>query len=419
MRILVVDDDNIIRKGLKKLIERLSEDNKVIADLKNGSDALDYIRDNQGEVDLVVTDIKMPKMTGIELIEKASKECKEKPLFVVLSGYDEFSYVRDTMKLGAFNYLLKPIKTEELEKVLKEARDRIGEKKNKESIMKVSLDILKKDFFKKILFSKKDIEINNDSILLDNIQLDENYVYKLIVIKAFERNNVITNYVKDIIKKYDYIEYLIFNFKNSVYILFYFNKKIVNGIKEIINFIEDSTDMFLNEGLSPYILEATEEVWTLRRQSEIVKNMYDNIYNNCNIQKYYLGNSEKLAQILNEDNNTSNNTAIRLAKEYIVNNFNKNITLKDVADEVFLSQNYLSELFKKETGEGFYEFISKYRIRKAKEMLITTNLKVYEVAEKVGYSDSITFGRAFKKITGVTPNSFRNNDDKVKSMFPS
>lgn len=419
MNILVVDDDNIIRKGLKKLIERLSEGYEVIADFKNGRDALEYIRDNQAEVDLVVTDIKMPKMTGIELIEKVNEECEKVPLFIVLSGYDEFSYVRDSMKLGACNYLLKPIKTEELEKVLQEVEDRIGEKKNKESIIKISLDILKKDFFKKILFSKKDMELNSDSILLDNIQLDENYVYKLIVVKKLEKNIVIANYVKMITEKYDCIEHMMFNFKNSVYILFYFNKKLVDNIEEITNFISDNTDMFLTEGISPYILDTTEEVWELRKQAEIIKNINDNIYSNNKIQKYYLGNSEKLSEILSESNNTSNNTAIRLAKEYIVNNFNKNITLKDVADEVFLSQNYLSELFKKETGEGFYDFISKYRIRKAKEILITTNLKIYEVAEKVGYNDSITFGRAFKKITGVTPNSFRNKGDKTKKVLPS
>lgn len=419
MNILVVDDDNIIRKGLKKLIERLSEGYEVIADFKNGRDALEYIRDNQAEVDLVVTDIKMPKMTGIELIEKVNEECEKVPLFIVLSGYDEFSYVRDSMKLGACNYLLKPIKTEELEKVLQEVEDRIGEKKNKESIIKISLDILKKDFFKKILFSKKDMELNSDSILLDNIQLDENYVYKLIVVKRLEKNSVIVNYVRKMTEKYECIEHMMFNFKNSVYILFYFNKKLVDNIEEITNFISDNTDMFLTEGISPYILDTTEEVWELRKQAEIIKNINDNIYSNNKIQKYYLGNSEKLSEILSESNNTSNNTAIRLAKEYIVNNFNKNITLKDVADEVFLSQNYLSELFKKETGEGFYDFISKYRIRKAKEILITTNLKIYEVAEKVGYNDSITFGRAFKKITGVTPNSFRNKGDKTKKVLPS
>ncbi|MCD2501413.1 AraC family transcriptional regulator [Clostridium sp. NSJ-145] len=110
-----------------------------------------------------------------------------------------------------------------------------------------------------------------------------------------------------------------------------------------------------------------------------------------------------------DENEKTNVTAIKLAKQYIIKNFNKNITLKEVADEVFLSQNYLSELFKKEMGEGFYDFLSRYRIQVAKDLLLTTNLRVYEIAENVGYNDSITFGRAFKKITGATPNSFRNN----------
>ena len=113
--------------------------------------------------------------------------------------------------------------------------------------------------------------------------------------------------------------------------------------------------------------------------------------------------------IIYDDNEKTNVTAIKLAKQYIINNFNKNITLKEVADEVFLRQNYLSELFKKEMGEGFYDFLSRYRIQVAKDLLLTTNLRVYEIAENVGYNDSITFGRAFKKITGATPNSFRNN----------
>ena len=65
-------------------------------------------------------------------------------------------------------------------------------------------------------------------------------------------------------------------------------------------------------------------------------------------------------------------------------------------------------MFKKELNEGFYDFLSNYRINVSKQLLLTTNLKVYEIAERVGYNDSITFGRAFKKITGTTPNGFRN-----------
>ena len=86
----------------------------------------------------------------------------------------------------------------------------------------------------------------------------------------------------------------------------------------------------------------------------------------------------ELKEILNSDLNDVNNniTVIKLAKDYIINNYNKNISLKDVADEVYLSQNYLSELFKKEIGEGFYDFLSKYRIKKAKEVLLSTKFSI-------------------------------------------
>ncbi|MBE6063745.1 MAG: response regulator [Clostridium butyricum] len=409
MNILVVDDDNIIRRGLKKLIERLFVNHKVIADFQNGCLAYDYLKENHGKVDLVITDIKMPRMTGIELIEETGRNFDEVPLFVVLSGYDEFNYVRDSMKFGAFNYLLKPIKTEELKSVIKEAEDKIYENKNKGRVIEASLDILKKDFFKKILFSKKEFDNVKNSALLDNIQLDEDYTYKLIVLKRIENKNIISEFIKDICDEFGSIENIVFYYKNSVYILFYFSKKIIEDIDNVCKYIVKSTDKFISEEISTYILETTEDVWNLRNQSEIMRNIEtDNM--EMKAKKYFLNDSKKLHEILKgKDDTNSSSTVIRLAKDYIINNFNKNITLKDVAEEVFLSQNYLSELFKKETGEGFYDFISKYRIRKAKEILITTNLKIYEVAERVGYSDSITFGRAFKKLTGVTPNSYRND----------
>lgn len=414
MRILVVDDDNIIRKGLIKVIERLSDDNKIVDSFQNGALAFEYLKENEGTVDLVITDIKMPIMTGIELIEKAIVELKNPPLFVVLSGYDEFSYVRDTMKFGAFNYLLKPIKKDELNGIIEEAKDKLIAIKNKEEILNKSVEVLKKDLFKNILFSNKDIENRNVTPLLEDMQLDENYIYKLIVIDKSNKinSNLISVFLKTLSDIYSEIENSIFYYKDSIYLVFYINIKECINTNEIIKNIVESTDIFVENNMNVYILETIDEVWKLRRQASLVKKVKENILKDIKPSKYLLDNEEKISEVFIENSDSNNITVIKLAKEYIINNFNKNITLKDVADEVFLSQNYLSELFKKEIGEGFYDFLSKYRIKKAKEILITTNLRVYEIAQKVGYNDSITFGRVFKKITGVTPNNFRNNTEE-------
>lgn len=418
MRIIVVDDDKIIRMGLIKILNKLFEDHEVVGDFQNGALALDYLKANEGQVDLVITDIKMPVMTGIELVKSSINELKSPPLFLVLSGYDEFTYVRDTMKYGAFNYLLKPIKKDELKRVIEEVEIKLQELKKKDKIMNKSIELIKKDFFKHLLFSNSETNLKIDKSLLENIQLDEDYYYKMIVVPINKDDKqlgtkLLREYIKEITNFNDKIEHLHFYFDDNVYIVFCFNINEIDDINSITKEIDEATDIFIKSNMSVFILKCTEKVWELREYSKIVKKVKENMMYAKKIKKYYIEDLNELSEILEDDKNEYSATSIKLAIKFITNNFNKNITLKDVADEVFLSQNYLSELFKKETGEGFYEFLSNYRIKRAKEMLITTNLKIYEVAESVGYNDSITFGRAFKKITGITPNSFRNNKVKL------
>lgn len=420
MRIIVVDDDKIIRMGLIKILNKLFENHEIVGDFQNGLLAFEYLKENDGQVDLVITDIKMPIMTGIQFVEKANKELKHPPIFLVLSGYDEFTYVRDTMKYGAFNYLLKPIKKDELKKVVEEVEIKIEELKKKDKIMTKSIEVIKKDFFKHLLFSNSDINIRTDKSLLENIQLDEGYYYQMVVLpinkeeKEFN-NKLLNSYFKEVSNN-NKIEYIYFLYNDNVYIVFYFNGNEISNISDVTNLIDEKSNVFIENGISVFILECTNKIWEVREHSKLVRKVKEKMLYNKNSKKYYVDDLNELSDILEDDKNLYSATSIKLAIQFITKNFKNNITLKDVADEVFLSQNYLSELFKKETGEGFYEFLSNYRVKRAKELLVTTNLKIYEVAESVGYNDSITFGRAFKKITGTTPNNFRNNKAREKSI---
>ena len=363
MRIIVVDDDKIIRMGLIKILNKLFQDHEVVGDFQNGALALDYLKKNEGQVDLVITDIKMPVMTGIELVKSSINELKSPPIFLVLSGYDEFTYVRDTMKYGAFNYLLKPIKKDELKRVIEEVEIKLQELKKKDKIMNKSIELIKKDFFKHLLFSSSEVNLKTDKALLENIQLDENYYYKMVVLPINKGDKqlgtkLLGEYIKEITKFNDKIEYLYFYFDDNVYIIFYFNINEIVDINLVIKEIDDETDIFIKNNMSVFILKCTEKVWELREYSKIVKKVKENMMYTKKIKKYFIEDLNELSEILDDDKNVYSATSIKLAIQFITNNFNKNITLKDVADEVFLSQNYLSELFKKETGEGFYEFLS-------------------------------------------------------------
>ncbi len=109
-----------------------------------------------------------------------------------------------------------------------------------------------------------------------------------------------------------------------------------------------------------------------------------------------------------------NNLLILRAIEYIQNNFQNKLTLHDVAAPLFISPNYLSELFKKTTHVCFSDFLQNVRMEKAAQYLQDVSLKVSAVAELTGFSDVRYFSSAFKKQYGMTPLAYRNSEQRDK-----
>lgn len=107
-------------------------------------------------------------------------------------------------------------------------------------------------------------------------------------------------------------------------------------------------------------------------------------------------------------------TIIVKAQRYILENYQNNISLKDVAEHLSLSSGYLSILYKKETGQNFIDYLIHLRMEKAKELLKTTELKIYEVAKKVGYDNIYYFSRIFSRVVGISPKQYQSNSRKVQ-----
>lgn len=84
--------------------------------------------------------------------------------------------------------------------------------------------------------------------------------------------------------------------------------------------------------------------------------------------------------------------------------------LKDASEYVHINPNYLSELFKKQTDTGFFDYLTQVRMENAKLLLLNTNKKIYQIGKEVGYEEAASFNRMFKKYAKISPKQFRLNN---------
>jgi len=113
-----------------------------------------------------------------------------------------------------------------------------------------------------------------------------------------------------------------------------------------------------------------------------------------------------------EEKKEVTNLMVQKAMDYIALNYSGKISLKEIAQELYLSPNYLSELFKRHTGKNISEYITQFRLEKARRYLQQPEYKIGDVAELVGFSDQRYFSSMFKRRYGMTPNEYRNGNVK-------
>lgn len=139
--LLIVEDEKIIRQGIKSIIQRSGVPIQNIMECNNGQTALEILESQQ--VDVMFTDIRMPKMNGIELIE-AMQKLEHKPLTVAISGYDDFTYAVRLLRMGVREYILKPVEREQIVEILTKLEEEIQERsRNCQEIKEIGCQQLK------------------------------------------------------------------------------------------------------------------------------------------------------------------------------------------------------------------------------------------------------------------------------------
>ncbi|MBD2843959.1 response regulator [Paenibacillus sp. IB182496] len=352
-RILIVDNSPIIRSGLTKMTERLSDEALVSGTVANGVQALDWLADRYA--DLCMTDIRMPVMDGLALIGEINRRYPGMPSIIV-SSYDEFSYAKQGMALGAVDYLLKPVKPEDLGRVLDKTLTHIRHSRQhaaKELLLQhlIAHKPLMDRWVEQIRYNQFE---SMPLLVVDTLELLEQWVessYHLLHPLAMEWLRLVAGELRESRAPLE---------------------------------LPEGDDLGLGERVI-----ARDKVRAYFRLG-CVRRLED-------------GAGHLFAALQGKRDNQTRSMMSRI-KDYLhARHAEKSLNLQQVADHVGFSKNYMSHLFKQETGTTVWSYLVGIRMQSARDMLLHSNLKLYEIADRLGYEDAVYFSRLFKEHYGMTP----------------
>ena len=525
---MIVDDEPLVRLAIKSLTSWENYGFNLNYEANNGKQALKIIKEEA--IDLVVTDLNMPIMDGLQLIQEL-KRLELPQRIAVLSAYDDYYLVREAFRYGADDYILKPeMDVDNILKLLQDLSNRMEDKsKLSDDDPALTKKILREKLLRDLIIGGKidDLDkkikelrfgIGKQNLVCCFFWVDD---YHKIVNKYGQMDlgrfqTSVGHSINQVLAEGKGGEYLSLSPQEYIIVLSfpdvglnevrkrvletvntikhslktYINITVSTGVssvktgyehigklfaeskqyaklrfifgKDRIVFPED-TAVLARENHPPSFLKNKEQFLLALKENDPrrvfmeLEAIFDKIrsFDVLKIEETYPYYMEILFLIINflnelgeesnevferetdfyttisrfetvfEINNWIKNlvgamlhylqekASIRLhravvrACQFVKDNYQEEITLPMIGEFVGLSESHFSRLFAKEMGENFIDYLTKIRITKAKELFVTTNLKVYEIAEKVGYTSAEHFSRIFKRYTGESPSNYK------------
>lgn len=421
-KLLIVDDEYMIVEGLKKLIDQQSLGIEIVYTAYMAEDALRYVKKNP--VDIVLTDISMPEITGLEMIERL-QEMQKNIVYIVMSGYEEFEYARKAISLNVKDYLVKPIDHHRLNEILANI---IKDKRRENAIatsflrgkdvllqhVKDSLDCDKLYFVAELrepqfarVSTLRQIDKHSVYFSLYDQKPNHDVIYYDLV-----SDNTDMYHMKEQIKKILFYQDGVITSSNSMPTYREYYELIQAGdVKRIVTKLPDLKTLFLNA--KPKV-NLTKQFFV-----QLVVNAYQQL------NKVQTGDIDVIAQELNECQSFDRlmemveekllklidlhqyNSHVKQVLHIIKKEYRQELTLKSVSERLFISAVYLGQIIKKETGTTFSELLNQERIKASQTLLLQTDDTIEDICFKVGYSNVGYFYKIFKRLCHESPKSYR------------
>lgn len=373
LKVIIVDDEPYIVQGLSMIIDWNTAGYEIIGTANDGEEALELIKSM--DPDLVITDIKMPIMTGLELLEKVRVEKITDANFVILSGYNDFEYAKTAIRFGSIDYLVKPIDKEELLGVLERVRNTtVRVERQEEANSTTGTDSYVKEFLSSLEKSGNSPDEISSSTEIKKDLMDE-------LLHAIETNQ------KDKIEEFSE-EFFAYTTHSEEHLVRLAINYVIFGLLHLAVAIDSDINQ--------------KEILTNILSSTLDSDTHTET-DSSNITSAFLEFGEYLVQLRGNQSQNS----LSLVEEDIRTRYMENLTLKELGKKYFINSAYLGQIFKKQYGESFKDYLNRVRMIKAEELLLNSDLKIHDIAEQVGYGDVDYFINRFILYAGCTPAKFR------------
>ncbi|MDQ8733117.1 helix-turn-helix domain-containing protein [Paenibacillus sp. LHD-38] len=509
-KVLLADDERLDLEGMRTFIPWQDLGMEVVAGVLNGFDACKVL--DAEKIDIIVTDVRMPNMTGLELARRALEQSKDIKIIFV-SGYQDFSYVKQALSLNAVNYVLKPMDDQELIDSLLKVREDLDQERQRQDAYWQMVPIVKNEYLLQLLegtSSARTVEILNQDYEMNHfrypgmaavIEIDDRswkqseeseperdemqqvvsictelgvrQICKIsktriaILIEQADNGNLPERMIGHVNERHAFsitagvgeqcgsISELSHSYKQAVEALdlkmFYGKGRVIGygevrpSEKEDVKHLDEKLEA-LFVAMSAYelvrihdelddlfqIAKSLKSKFTLRNYALYIVMKLDNYLQRTNENVFQLLGMElnnydiimqfetindihiwlrrrvyEISETLQANKQKKNWKLIKQIIDYMKERTQDNITLRDLAEQFSLSPNYLGLIFKEETGKNFSEYFIQLRMEEACRLLKTTNMKIYEIADRVGYRHLPYFSRQFKEMYGMTPLEYR------------
>lgn len=510
-KVLLVDDEVFVRKGLQKLIPWEDLNYTIVGEAQDGKEALRMIKHLQP--DLVITDIRMPALDGLDLIRSVKEDADSDLFFIVISGYHDFGYAQQALRYGVHDYILKPVDDEEMTATLRKlalnmSKRQIAKTKGEDQANnsflealvqeKLRLEVAEtyaaalgltgasgfryalvelhaapgefqvglKQFMKALYFleeRKSDIPVFEQDrgrfgMLFTVEGLIERYgglpqaLEKIRTGLTKQLGTEVSLYtggtvpnIADVRRSYKeaneaarhkyaegggVIEYA--QIKDTPLYVFDLSpgtvsklimqveegkqeayRQTVDGMFEIFRtqrFTPQAVNGSLSRcmtGMISVVKEMNGSIEGVQRLKELAERDYGN-WSLTLLKEHFLLAIIEAEQYIAELRKEQSKGDIKQIKKYIDSHYCENISLKSIAAQFYMNPVYLGRLFRKSYGRYFNDYVLQLRVEEAKKLLRQTDLKMYEIAARVGFQNADYFVTQFEKLEKVSPTEYRN-----------